>query len=187
MATLSSVIRGLNSSKNNLEARMRRAFLGLRVYLIWEERNKRIFESTCKQIDLIFHKFQVMFYIALHFHEKNHLIFKANWQWPPMFLYGWVGCWVFFCLVRGQCFCYCLLLLLVCFAFYGPLIQWRHCCDLMSRFGRSYGYLCIYFSSLQGCQSPTIAGFYCAGFQVVHPIGMTFFCQDDLMLLVLLD
>jgi len=54
MTTLSSAIRGLNSSKNNLEARMGRVSLGLLVYLIWEERNTWIFESTCKWIDLIF-------------------------------------------------------------------------------------------------------------------------------------
>jgi len=60
--TLTSAIRGLNSGGNNLEARMRRVSLGLTVYLIWEERNKRIFYGKNTSVGNIFRKFQIMFY-----------------------------------------------------------------------------------------------------------------------------
>ena len=60
--TLTSAIRGLNSGGNNLEARMRRVSLGLTVYLIWEERNKRIFDGKNTSVGNIFRKFQIMFY-----------------------------------------------------------------------------------------------------------------------------
>jgi hypothetical protein len=43
--TLYSALRGLRFRKSNLEARMRRVSLGIGAYLIWEERNKRIFEK----------------------------------------------------------------------------------------------------------------------------------------------
>jgi hypothetical protein len=46
MSTLNSALRGLISRKKALEARMRRVSLGIVVYLIWEERNKRIFDNT---------------------------------------------------------------------------------------------------------------------------------------------
>jgi len=59
---LTSAIRGLNSGGNNLEARMRRVSLGLTVYLIWEERNKRIFDGKNTSVGNIFRKFQIMFY-----------------------------------------------------------------------------------------------------------------------------
>jgi hypothetical protein len=62
MMTLTSAIRGLNSGGNNLEARMRRVSLGLTVYLIWEERNKRIFYGKNTSVGNIFRKFQIMFY-----------------------------------------------------------------------------------------------------------------------------
>ena len=71
MTTLNSVVRGLALWSKNLEARMRRFSLGLTVYLIWEERNKRIFDSTCNLVDVIICKFQVLFYMVLHFHEKK--------------------------------------------------------------------------------------------------------------------
>jgi hypothetical protein len=65
-------VRGLPSRKKNLEARMRRASLSMIVYLIWEERNKRIFEGKSTLPDLVFRKFQILFFMVLHFHEKNH-------------------------------------------------------------------------------------------------------------------
>jgi hypothetical protein len=78
MATLNSVVRGLASRSKNLEARMQRVFIGLMIYLIKEERNKRIFDSTCNLVDVIFHKFQVLFYMALHFQEKNHFLINVG-------------------------------------------------------------------------------------------------------------
>jgi hypothetical protein len=77
MATLSSATRGLILGKKNLEARMRRVFLSINVYLVWEERNKRIFDNTCNLVELLFHKFQVIFYMILHFHKKNHFIINV--------------------------------------------------------------------------------------------------------------
>jgi hypothetical protein len=46
MSILNSAVRGLTPRKKVLEARMRRVSLGIVVYLIWEERNKRIFDNT---------------------------------------------------------------------------------------------------------------------------------------------
>jgi hypothetical protein len=46
MSTLNSALRGLISRKKALDARMRRVSLGIVVYLIWEERKKRIFDNT---------------------------------------------------------------------------------------------------------------------------------------------
>jgi hypothetical protein len=78
MTTLNSVVRGLALWSKNLEARMRRFSLGLTVYLIWEERNKRIFDSTYNLVDVIICKFQVLFYMVLHFHEKNHFLINVG-------------------------------------------------------------------------------------------------------------
>jgi hypothetical protein len=78
MMTLTSAIRGLNSGGNNLEARMRRVSLGLTVYLIWEERNKRIFDGKNTSVGNIFRKFQIMFYTIFHFYEKDHHILNVG-------------------------------------------------------------------------------------------------------------
>jgi hypothetical protein len=74
MQTLISAIQGLHSQRNNLEARMRRVSLGITVYLIWEERNKRIFDGQSKEIATMFKRFQILFYIVFHFYEKDYLI-----------------------------------------------------------------------------------------------------------------
>lgn len=71
MATLNSAIRGLTSNKKGLRLRMRRFSLALVVYLIWEERNIRVFDNIDKSINLIFRKYQIMFYTILYFHDKN--------------------------------------------------------------------------------------------------------------------
>jgi hypothetical protein len=78
MMTLTSAIRGLNSGGNNLEARMRRVSLGLTVYLIWEERNKRIFDRKNSSVGNIFRKFHIMFYTVFHFYEKDHHILNVG-------------------------------------------------------------------------------------------------------------
>jgi hypothetical protein len=78
MMTLTSAIRGLNSGGNNLEARMRRVSLGLTVYLIWEERNKRIFDGKNTSVGNIFRKFQILFYTVFHFYEKDHHILNVG-------------------------------------------------------------------------------------------------------------
>jgi len=85
MMALTNAIRGLNSGRNKLEARMRRVSLRLTFYLIWEERSKRIFDDTCITMETIFQKFQVLFYIVFHFHEKDHNILNIGWS-----LWSWL-------------------------------------------------------------------------------------------------
>jgi hypothetical protein len=77
MATLNSAIRGLTSNKKGLQLRMRRVSLALVVYLIWEERNKRVFDNIDKSINLIFRKYQIMFYTILYFHDKNPMAYNV--------------------------------------------------------------------------------------------------------------
>jgi len=72
MMTLNSALRGLHPKKKSLEARMRRVSLGIMVYLIWEKRNKRVFEGKTREVDAVFRRFQILFYIIFHFHEKDH-------------------------------------------------------------------------------------------------------------------
>ena len=54
MSTLNSDLKGLTTRKQALEARMKRVSLGIVVYLIWEEKNKRIFDNSCHLGDVIF-------------------------------------------------------------------------------------------------------------------------------------
>jgi len=79
MTTLKSAVRGLSTRKKNLEARMRRVSLSMIVYLIWEERNKRIFEGKSVLPALVFRKFQILFFMVFHFHEKNHFLISVAW------------------------------------------------------------------------------------------------------------
>jgi len=72
MSSLRSAIRGLNSKRSNMESRMRRVSLAITVYLIWEERNRRVFDAQSREVDSVFRRFQILFYIVFHFHEKNH-------------------------------------------------------------------------------------------------------------------
>ena len=44
-------------------------------------RNKRIFEDNCTLADVLFRKFQVVFYMVLHFHEQNHFLTSFGWYW----------------------------------------------------------------------------------------------------------
>jgi hypothetical protein len=45
MSTLKSAVQSLSCKEKNLDARMRRVSLCIIVYLIWDERNKRIFDD----------------------------------------------------------------------------------------------------------------------------------------------
>jgi hypothetical protein len=49
------------------------------VYLIWDESNKRIFEGKSALPALVFRKFQILFFMVLHFHEKNHFLINVAW------------------------------------------------------------------------------------------------------------
>jgi len=72
MSTLSSAIRGLNGKSKGLQLRMKLVSLALLVYLIWGERNNRIFIHKSSSIDATFQRFQILFYTILHFHEKEY-------------------------------------------------------------------------------------------------------------------
>jgi hypothetical protein len=54
MSTINSAIYGLPSSRSNTASRMRRVSLGILIYLIWEERNKRVFNSSCNPVFFVF-------------------------------------------------------------------------------------------------------------------------------------
>ncbi|KAJ6923559.1 hypothetical protein NC652_017016 [Populus alba x Populus x berolinensis] len=41
---------------------MHRVSLGILIYLIWKERNKRVFDNSCIPVSLVFHRFQILFY-----------------------------------------------------------------------------------------------------------------------------
>jgi hypothetical protein len=77
MANLTSAIRAMNNNKKGLQSRMKRVGLALVVYIIWEERNRRVFENAGKSIDVLFRKFQILFYIVLYFHDNNHLAYNV--------------------------------------------------------------------------------------------------------------
>jgi hypothetical protein len=74
---LNRAIRVLHNNKKRLQARMRRVSLAILMYLIWEERNRRIFNNIAKSVETIFRKFQILFYTILYFHEKNHLAYSV--------------------------------------------------------------------------------------------------------------
>jgi hypothetical protein len=81
MSTLNRAIQGLHNNKKGLQPRIRRVLLVILVYLIWEERNRQIFNNTAKSVEVIFRKFQILFYTILYFHEKNHLAYGVvSWN-----------------------------------------------------------------------------------------------------------
>jgi hypothetical protein len=54
MSSLSGALRGLSGRSKGLHQRMRRVALPLLVHLIWNERNKRLFEHVSKSVDAVF-------------------------------------------------------------------------------------------------------------------------------------
>jgi hypothetical protein len=78
MQTLASAIHGLRFQRNSLEARMKRAALSITTYLIWEERNKRVFDGRSREISAVFRRFQILFYTVFHFHEKDHFLLNMG-------------------------------------------------------------------------------------------------------------
>jgi len=62
MSTIVCAIWGLSPRGCNVEAKIRRVSLGLTVYLIWEERNRRLFDDSSVSVEKIFRKFQILFY-----------------------------------------------------------------------------------------------------------------------------
>jgi len=61
-----------------MKALMRRVSLGITVYLIWKERNKQVFYGKIKEIDIVFRRFQTLFYIVFHFYEKDHFLLQVG-------------------------------------------------------------------------------------------------------------
>jgi len=76
--SLNSALRGLHPKKKSMEARMRRVSLGITVYLFWEERNKLVFEGKTRGVDVVFRRFQILFYIIFHFHERDHFLLRGG-------------------------------------------------------------------------------------------------------------
>lgn len=76
MSTLDRAVRGLCKSGSGADGRMKRVSLAITVYIIWEERNKRIFDGSCSTIAALFRNFQTRFYTILHFHEDDHFSFQ---------------------------------------------------------------------------------------------------------------
>jgi len=76
--SLNSALHGLHPKKKGMEARMRRVSLGITVYLLWEERNRWIFEGKTRGVDVVFRRFQILFYIIFHFHEKDHFLLRGG-------------------------------------------------------------------------------------------------------------
>ena len=73
MSTINSVVRGLHLKGKIAVTRMKKVSLSIVVYLIWEERNIRVFENSCSLVESFFRRFQVLFHMILHFYEQNHL------------------------------------------------------------------------------------------------------------------
>ena len=78
MHSLSSALRWLHPHKRSMQARMNRVSLGLVVYLIWEERNRRVFDGNSRDVNIVFRRFQVLFYVIFHFHERDHSLLQVG-------------------------------------------------------------------------------------------------------------
>jgi hypothetical protein len=66
MPSLNRASRVLQNNKKRLQPRMRRVSLVVLVYLIWEERNRCIFNNSAKSVEALFRKFQILFYTILY-------------------------------------------------------------------------------------------------------------------------
>ena len=71
MTTINSAVRGLHLKGKAVVTRMKRVSLSIVVYLIWEERNRRVFENSCSPVEPLFRWFQVLFYMVLRFHQRD--------------------------------------------------------------------------------------------------------------------
>ena len=74
--SLSSALRWLHPKKKNMASRMRKVSLGIVVYLIWEEWNRRIFYGNSRDVNIVFRRFQVLCYTIFHFHERDHSLLQ---------------------------------------------------------------------------------------------------------------
>ena len=78
MSTLNSAICGLSAQQCNMELRMRRVDVAITIYLLWEERNRRIFEGKNREVDTVFRRFQILFYTVYYFHEADPLNLRVG-------------------------------------------------------------------------------------------------------------
>jgi hypothetical protein len=78
MSSINSDVRGLHLKGKTVVIRMKKVSLSIVIYLIWKERNRRVFENSCSLVETIFRRFQVLFHMILHFHEHNHLITNVS-------------------------------------------------------------------------------------------------------------
>jgi hypothetical protein len=54
-----------------MEFRKRRVSLAIIVCLLWEEKNRRVFEGKTREVEAVFRRFQILFYTVFHFHETD--------------------------------------------------------------------------------------------------------------------
>ena len=92
MTTLNSAIHGLSPQRCNMELRMRRVALAITIYLLWEERNRRIYEGKTREVDTVFIRFQILFYTVYYFHDTDQLKLQVGWS----SLHGVLACMVSF-------------------------------------------------------------------------------------------
>jgi len=78
MTTINSAVLGLHLKGKSVVTRMKRVSLSIVVYLIWDERNRRVFENSCSLVEPIFLRFQVLFYMILRFHQHD-IPFLIDW------------------------------------------------------------------------------------------------------------
>ena len=113
MTTINSSVRGLHLKGKTAVTRMKKVSLII-VYLIWEERNKRVFENSCSFVEPIFRRFQVIFYMILRFHQRDIPVLS----WLVADRYGVAIHWSALRWVAlGSLCCYCsywVLVLLLC-------------------------------------------------------------------------
>jgi hypothetical protein len=102
MSTINSVVRGLHLKGKIAVTRMKKVSLSIVVYLIWEERNIRVFENSCSLVESIFQRFQVLFHMILHFYKQNHL--RTNFRWLVWWLL-WLSSFVESCFPLVWCTC----------------------------------------------------------------------------------
>ena len=78
MSMLHNALRWFHPKNRSIEARMIRVSPSIVVYLIWEKQNRRVFEGKTRSVNSVFRRFQVLFYIIFHFHEKDQTILHVG-------------------------------------------------------------------------------------------------------------
>ncbi|KAL9347268.1 hypothetical protein Peur_058634 [Populus x canadensis] len=78
MTTINSAVWGLYLKGKTAVTRMKKVSLSIVVYLIWEERNRKVFKNSCSLVEPIFRRFQVLFHMILRFHQRDLPILNAN-------------------------------------------------------------------------------------------------------------